>query len=291
VWLVPRPAPELTASRPAAPRTVEAPDQILSAGSAAALSCTAGEADYAAGIEILGIDVVLPGKLGDELRSASTLVHERWREWLGDAALDLAPARLQFVSDAMTFHELYDGPNVDGSTATGFYRIRSHEAFILYSDDQRRRARSTALHELSHLVMAWHLGPTPAWLNEGLAEYFETLRIGPPPAYLRNPTHLELLLRDGPVALQTLLQLRRRDFGLENAQHRYASAWSLVAYLLEHRDGRTALTGLLRDAWSTRCDGRRSFSLEAIRSYPGGLEALERGWRQWIGRHSVHRPG
>ena len=37
--------------------------------------------------------------------------------------------------------------------------------------------RAVFLHELTHRFVAYTYGPTPTWLNEGLAEYYSTLRV------------------------------------------------------------------------------------------------------------------
>ncbi|MEL7045399.1 MAG: hypothetical protein AAGL66_10315 [Pseudomonadota bacterium] len=254
-----------------------------------ALSCYAASANNKLAMSVTGVDVEVPQELHAQLDLASQQLNARWQDWLGVEELTPAPASLQFLGDAARFNSVYDGPNVEGSTATGFYRIRSHEAFVLFDETHRRSAAATALHELSHLHTAWHLGPTPAWLNEGLAEYFETLRPGPPPAYVRSRSHLELLLSDGPVPLTDLLLFSRREFAREDAQRRYASAWSLTTFLLEHRAGREVFRALLRDAYANRCESGAELRLDALLTYPGGLESLEAAWGRWIKRHIVRR--
>ncbi|MEM6774524.1 MAG: hypothetical protein AAF640_06730 [Pseudomonadota bacterium] len=256
-----------------------------------ALSCYAQSANSRMAVSVTGVDVDVPEALHARLDLASQLLNARWQDWLGVDELTPAPASLQFLGDAARFHSVYDGPNVEGSTATGFYRIRSHEAFVLFDEAHRRSAAATALHELSHLHTAWHLGPTPPWLNEGLAEYFETLRPGPPPAFVRSRSHLELLLSQGPVPLTELLRLPRREFAREYAQRRYASAWSLTTFLLEHRAGREVFRALLRDAHARRCESGAELRIDALLAYPGGLESLEQAWERWISRHVVRRRG
>ena len=256
-----------------------------------ALACYTKLGDEGAAMRVTGVDVEVPEELRARLDLAARELNSRWRNWLGNEELTAAPASLLFLGDATRFNAVYDGPNVEGSTATGFYRIRSHEAFVLFDESHRRSAAATALHELSHLHTAWHLGPTPAWLNEGLAEYFETLRPGPPPAFMRSRSHLELLLREGPVPLTELLLLSRREFAREAAQRRYASAWSLTTFLLEHRAGREVFETLLRDAYANRCESGAELRLDALLAYPGGLESLEAGWERWINRHVVRRRG
>lgn len=252
----------------------------------AALSCapSAPSVGEAATLRVHAIDTQLPPALRDELLIGAGTALTLWREWLGEQALPPAPATLLFLDDAQDFAALYDGPDVDGWTATGFYRIRSHEAVILYAEPWRPSARATAFHELSHLMTAWYLGPTPAWLNEGLAEYFETFTPGRTPAFAAYRGHLAVLAREGPLPLATLLGLSRRQFTVEEAARRYASAWSLIAFMLADTQARVVFDTLLRGFYAGRCDGTDAEALRdrALARFPGGVEALDAAWRHWL---------
>lgn len=252
----------------------------------AALSCVprAPATAEAGALRIHAIGTELPPGLRDELRIGAGMALGLWREWLGEQELPPAPATLLFLDDAQDFAELYDGPDVDGWTATGFYRIRSHEAVILYAEPWRPSARATAFHELSHLMTAWYLGSTPAWLNEGLAEYFETYTPGRFPAFAAYRGHLAVLAREGPLPLATLLGLSRRQFTVEAAARRYASAWSLIAFMLADAQAREVFDTLLRGFYAGRCDGTDAEALRdrALAHFPGGIEALETAWRTWL---------
>jgi hypothetical protein len=236
-------------------------------------------------LRIHAVDTELPPDLHDELLIGAETALALWREWLDEQTLAPAPATLLFLDDAQDFAVLYDGPDVDGWTATGFYRIRSHEAVILYAEPWRHAARATAFHELSHLMTAWYLGPTPAWLNEGLAEHFETFTPGRTPAFGAYRGHLAVLAREGPLPLATLLGLSRRQFTIEEAARRYASAWSLIAFMLDDAQARVVLDTLLRGFYAGRCSGTDAQALQdrALARFPGGVEALDAAWRDWLG--------
>lgn len=252
----------------------------------AALSCAPSSpaANAAGALRIHAVGAELPETLRADLLVGADTSLSLWRQWLGEQGLPPAPATLLFLDDAGDFAELYDGPDVDGWTATGFYRIRSHEAVILYAEPWRHSARATAFHELSHLMTAWYLGSTPAWLNEGLAEHFETFRPGWGPAFDDYPAHLAVLAREGPLPLDTMLGLSRRQFTVEEAARRYASAWSLVAFMLDDAQGRVVLDTLLRGFYAGRCDGTDAQALQdkALARFPGGAEALAATWRRWL---------
>jgi hypothetical protein len=50
------------------------------------------------------------------------------------------------------------------------------------------RAEQTFVHELVHELMHRALGETPPWLNEGMAQYFSTLRLEDDRAVLGDPS-------------------------------------------------------------------------------------------------------
>lgn len=251
----------------------------------AALSCSrpAGGGRPAT-LRVSAIDTKLPEALEDALKRGTAMAQARWQDWLGNDRLAGSPVDLLFIADAQRFAQLYNGPDVDGWTTTGFYRIRSHEAVILWAEPWRTQAFATALHEVSHLLTAWHLGPTPPWLNEGLAEHFETLD-HQADAFRVSAAHLRTLHSKGPVNLDTLLGLSARTFARDDAERNYASAWALVAFLLDSESGRATFLGLLSAAHTRRC-APVSDVTPLLSRYPGGLEALRTDWLRWIAEQS-----
>ena len=250
----------------------------------AAPACARAAGSEPPEFRITGLDTVLPDALRQALEAGAGFAAAKWREWLADDSLPAGPIDLVFIADADRFARLYNGPDVDGWTTTGFYRTRSHEAVVLWAEPWRAQAYATALHEVSHLLVARHLGPTPPWLNEGLAEHFETVERGGG-SFRSNEAHLATLGRDGPVDLAPLLRLNRVAFTATQAERHYAPAWALVAFLLDSEAGRPALLSMLRDTHTRRCAPDTDVAALPSR-YPGGLEALENDLAQWIGSRS-----
>ena len=100
---------------------------------------------------------------------------------------------------------------------------------------------STIYHEYTHDVMNASFGRTeiPAWLNEGLAEYFQTFRIvdertaevGAAPR-----THLNLLARGALIPWDEFLTVDNYSLHERGAHSRslfYAQSWALVRYLID----------------------------------------------------------
>lgn len=271
-------------------------------GAAAALS-----------IEVHVEDGVLPERYRAQIDAGTRRIYAQWRAWLGDAASAGPPVNLRFVGDGERFTALWGKGAGANWTPTGFYRLRSNEAVVLYTPAYRDNALANAFHEISHLVTAWHLGSSPPWLNEGIAEYFETMSFDPggvengssengyvestyfKSTYSENEiagerarfhpsrAHLDLLRAQGPLPLDELLGIAGRDWTAEAAHRRYASAWSLIAFLMDSSPGRETLQALVRQAHAQRRAPAADLA-PPLATYPGGRKALEAAWRRWVFR-------
>ncbi|WOJ98248.1 hypothetical protein R0137_06680 [Congregibacter brevis] len=217
-----------------------------------------------------------------EIAEGATYAYAQWREWLGEKALRPSQINIRFLGDAQRFREIYGKPNREEWTTTGFYRMRSNEALILYTPAFRSSALGNAFHEISHLITARHLGATPPWLNEGLAELYETLHIvDGAVSFSENKQHLALLKLRGPVSMEALTQLSRETWMLKDAERRYASAWALIAFLMDTDLGKQTLRSTILEAYSGRC-GTRSDFRDTLSRYPGGSSALQSDWLNWL---------
>ena len=132
-------------------------------------------------------------------------------------------------------------------------------------------------------------------LREGLARYFELLRVSGESAAVFPSPRLEAqvrALKDAGTLIPTarLVGLSDEDWRSENQadQRLDAQSWSLVYFLLSTPDGGVLLGEILAQAQAS--DGALSVSAAVLAArLPGGLGGLESGWRTWLGsRPSAH---
>jgi hypothetical protein len=167
----------------------------------------------------------------------------------------------------------------------GFYRHATREA-VVSAEGGPLQTRQTSLHESSHAVLMRGLPLAPAWLNEGLAEYFE--RIEDREGFAAIPPHPERSrwLRGAVAARRTLplAQLLELDGQRWAAQAddplylAYTQAWSLVTFLMDEPESRAELRAVIADLRRQPQDSRAAFE----RHHPGGVAALEREWLRWL---------
>jgi hypothetical protein len=154
-----------------------------------------------------------------------------------------------------------------GAALSGFTGIEVEPVLVL-SDRRSNARRETAQHELVHRFVRFYFPAAPVWLNEGLAEYYSTLRYVEGQAvigeYLSDVTfgqsgiamgtrdRLVLPISSTPTPA-TLRALAPSDFyGPEGSEQallsssvNYATSWALVHTLLRLPDGRARFDSYL----------------------------------------------
>lgn len=234
--------------------------------------------------EIIPDEVSLPIDFQGQLAAGSSRMYDTWHFFLGEENLRQSRIQLLLMGNPERFNAYY----ANGSTrpgrknVAGFYRINENKAVVKYDAKHPDQNMRTTFHEVSHLITASHLGPTPPWLTEGLAEYFETMQVaGQGGAIHPNHGHIKLLRTIPLPSLQNYLGIDGAEWYGDHRDRNYAIAWSLVNYLMGEAPGMYALQKTIRQSHENFC---KPFSAAAAlgKAYPGGIRQLETDWRNWL---------
>ena len=185
------------------------------------------------------------------------------------------PTRIFVFNDQQTF-ERFKPVTPAGDSATwirGYYQAGDDGNSIALA-----RGRDDAdtfriiFHEYSHFLIENNLGRSNVapWLNEGLAEYFETIVFNPDRTFTIGtaaPENLGLLKSNKPVPFETLASTDYRTLHSqtkETASNFYANAWLAVHYLNQgdnavRRAQNAAFLKLIGEGWETREALREAF--------------------------------
>ncbi|XXX71752.1 tetratricopeptide repeat protein [Sorangium sp. So ce134] len=210
-----------------------------------------------------------------------------------------------------------------GSSSSGVYfhnlpnDLEPGSTMVLFGS-LGERARITFQHGLAHRFVAQSIGPTPAWLNEGLAQFYSTFRVQGGYAYVGSalPYHDFLkrasprAVQNGPFTLQLvpasearpaaeLIHASREDFygfGADpSATTRrrvainYLSSWALVHMLLNGPDPYVQRFASFLEAASRGAPVRQAFQ-QAIGDIPP--EQIEQDYRRYLtGTRPIRRIG
>ncbi|MEM1114483.1 MAG: DUF4124 domain-containing protein [Pseudomonadota bacterium] len=236
--------------------------------------------DFTYHVEADGADI--PPDFEGKLIASSKRIFDTWHFFLGGEKLRRAEISLRFIGGPGRYKAVREKAWPGGPPSYGFYSPNTNWAYVKYEEGNPDQALRTARHEISHLITTTHLGPTPVWLTEGLAEYFETMSVEwqkgtiPP-----NQAHLDTLRRERLPDLREYLALDRKAWHGPQRSLNYAIAWSLIHFLMEGAPGMYALKDVVEASEENFC---KDFDLVTAlgRAYPGGLSKLELDWRQWI---------
>lgn len=166
----------------------------------------------------------------------------------------------------------------------GFFARDHRQNFIALSFQHRDDAMQVAFHEYAHLMVANLPLDLPAWLNEGLAEFYSTLQVtrGGRAAELGRPIHhhLQLLRRNSLLSLEQLLAWEGAfDEERERRSMYYAQSWALVHMLVTAEPSRSADLSRYGGIAGSGAD-----PIAAWRNIFGDMNV-----RQQLGHH-IHRP-
>jgi tetratricopeptide (TPR) repeat protein len=143
------------------------------------------------------------------------------------------------------FVPLYNGKPIE---LAGFFQGDSDANVMLLSLDGFEEAASVIFHEYTHLLLRNAVRSLPAWLNEGLAEYYKgyTLEAGGKGAIIGRPIpHHVLLLREQYLPLAELIAVDQSSPLYNEGSKRsifYAESWALTHYAMTQMpDGLAAI--------------------------------------------------
>jgi hypothetical protein len=186
---------------------------------------------------------------------------------------------VRFIPDLQAFRDDL-ARNVQRPGAwTGYYDPMKKEIVVGGGEDYL----DVLVHEVNHFIVDMVFEEAPVWLNEGLAEYFETSAAESGGLVVRDQPHhrrrLAAWLEQGrqPDLRQLLSPTgwTSLDHAMDHERLVRALSWSVVDFLMKDPAGRRTLRAVM----ARLKEHRGLHSLEAIEhTYPGGAAAFERQW-------------
>ncbi len=186
---------------------------------------------------------------------AKDLTHVAWRlEQFRAAVMRLLHGRqnhsspitvIVFRNEEIYRHykPLYQG---QPTTVTGYLQASDDKSYLTLAVNRRENdLYAVIFHEYVHVLTSNFQRQLPAWINEGLAEYFSTFQLsrGEDKVRIGMPieSHLQHLRNQAFMPLGQLLAVDESSPGYNEQDKKrifYAQSWALVHYLLLGNDGR-----------------------------------------------------
>ncbi|MCF7907543.1 MAG: DUF1570 domain-containing protein [Candidatus Omnitrophica bacterium] len=179
------------------------------------------------------------------------------------------------------------------SSNTGFFTSKTNEA-VTYWRKNTVAMLALVFHEVSHALLHNVMHHQPSWIDEGIAEYFESSLVEGDslivvPSKTKDRTFKQRLRWNSVMDLPSFLKMSDEEWSnYENLPDNPARglAWSIVYYLMESNLGRIVLKKTLHHLDKEGDQPRASFQALDL-YYPGGVRQLEKDWHEWISKERL----
>ncbi len=170
----------------------------------------------------------------------------------------------------------------------GYYSHSQREA-VVSGKAGRAQVRVIAIHESSHAILMDRAPHVPAWLNEGLAEYFSLIEVENGgtriSAQYERLDALAEVKRGGGWPLEEFFAISDSQWAsleVDRLQLAYTQAWSLAYFLMSTESGKEELRKLIAEFDRPGNELRSAKLVDRVHS--GGVKALDKQWRSWLRR-------
>ncbi|USD29261.1 DUF1570 domain-containing protein [Pseudoalteromonas sp. SCSIO 43201] len=191
------------------------------------------------------------------------------------------------------YNELLLARNVEPSGTAGMYFLFQNQGFVNGggSDEQTLR---TLLHESVHALVFYYFGLTPRWVTEGIAEYFEHLRINETGRFTIYNSTEDWLTQQGllrthytKLDISTLFNSEDQWQTLQNTTL-YANTYLFTGFMIENNSN--ALFEYLLQEGSNPCNIVPAQNIETLfRSHNAHIESQFEQWRSVPRRIQIGR--
>lgn len=197
---------------------------------------------------------------------------------LPDRALPVMLINISVISEQQAFQNYLSKMAPELKTTTAFYSAENNQIVVFWNGDQQQ-VYGFIRHEVTHFMINSLYPFLPLWLNEGLAEYFESIDAnGLPQA---NDYWLMTLREKKVMSLSLFLRLPTQHWRAKDQKRMYAMAWSLVFYMMSTPSTRALLVAVLQRSAVLNTDSELTHTF-IDRHYAGGVTALNSDWLAWL---------
>lgn len=246
-----------------------------------AIPSWAGDLD----LRLTAVDFDLSADTERSVERILTRMHDTDESWLGVVLPPVLPIQVDLVASEAAYRAREAEAGAKGGHTVGFF-LPARSLAVVWRGQGDLEMRRTLVHEISHyLLVAGGLGGVPLYLQEGLAELFETATLDGNAVWLVPDPATVGWVQGRPLAASALIGRSKADWDAAAntpwGRAEYPYGWALCSFLLSTDPGRHTLSDLLASTAVSRDPG--ADGLAAVeRTYPGGAVALDRDWRAWI---------
>lgn len=235
---------------------------------------------YGFDLNLSAVGAVLPVEFRNELVVRIHKSYDVLASFMPSEALQAVALNVKIFGSQSDYERVYKRYAADfvGSTS-GFHAAQDNLAAVLRKTDAQ--LLRTSMHEAVHVMNSGMFGRLPRWVNEGLAEYLEQLKVFGQAVEIPVAKFWLRELSRKRLPLTFVVGANDKDWQGELRHSLYAHSWALVFFLFESADGRALVRDYLLRSARTPCKINSSSEFLA-KYYPGGVRLLSENFNDWL---------
>tara|TARA_R110001592_G_C13106918_1_gene744628 strand:- start:154 stop:1311 length:1158 start_codon:yes stop_codon:yes gene_type:complete len=231
----------------------------------------------------------LPYDFNQKLTLKLNKLFEIYGQLLDRSSLKKVDINLRIYTSKVAFNQIKAQNNMPISDNTpGFYSHATNQAHLLLTNHEA--TMRTAIHEATHAINRGIIGYSPKWLNEGLAEYSEYIKVnGQVSSVYPNKNWTDNnLMPEQLLSLDTLLAATNNDWNSKLRNKLYATSWAFIYFMMDNQQRKGMLAKIIRSEQQNLCDVTDLQQVEKLIGMP--VKGLQRQFNHWTGlKLRVHK--
>ena len=215
------------------------------------LVLSAARLDAAEWVRVDTPNFVVFGQVGEKRTKEVAAEFERFREAIGQVlstavTTSAVPTTVVVFESQRSFAPYRPKYNGKSVMVGGYFTSSESDNMIALTVDDRDNALRIIFHEYTHLITSNASRTLPAWVNEGIAEFYSTFAVAPDGkgGLLGKaiPAHYEVLGQNALLPLEQLLTVDHSSALYNEGQRRsifYAQSWAMVHMFMTAQPNRS----------------------------------------------------
>jgi len=222
----------------------------------------------------------LPYDFNQKLTVKLNKLFDLYGKLLDTSSLKKVDINLQVVANKATYQNIQKAHRMAiENQSNGFYSHASNKAYLMYTNDQQ--AMQTAIHEATHAINRAIIGYSSKWLNEGLAEYSETISVSGKVAQIypnKNWTN-KGIINEKLLPLEALFSAKTDEWNGQLRHRLYATSWAFIYFMMEQPNTKAMLVRLINTEQQNVCDVLQTNKIESLFGTP--IKQLQKHFTNW----------
>lgn len=245
-------------------------------------------------IKIELVDYQLTPELRNIIQHRVKIIYRAYVQWFGWNPQPSRPIKIKIFGNYIDF-EKYQIEKREGHVTNRSHYSPSRKEVVMLGTEFTDATLSVLFHECSHAIFHMEVAHGPKWINEGLAEVFESskaqrdkVKVGYDKEWTEIIKHK---LREGSLlSFKEYLNISSNGWREESARVErsyYTVAWSMMRFLVSSEQGIAALKNDINDIKLRKNPPwwQKDRLVEIFAEhYPGGIDKLDADWRNWISK-------